>query len=159
VSWGITSTSRQQTERITCVRRQTVEIINVIQWMPTRIPTNIWGKGDMQPFISDAIAPTCVFEIEQHDCTCANTVVCHCEWYISPLVVCNWKWIYITHSPQILTWKSIRVSLVMMLDANNIGIAVVIALLYLVYKLRCSFISTSAYRGLSLNSYSPNGSV
>jgi len=34
--------------------------------------------------------------------------------------VCNRKWIYTTHLPQTLTWKSIRISTVIMLDANNI---------------------------------------
>jgi len=47
---------------------------------------------------------------------------------ISKMAARNLKWIYTTNLPQTLTWKSIRIP-VMMLDAKNINIAVGISLL------------------------------
>jgi len=48
---------------------------------------------------------------------------------ISKMAACNQEWLYTINLPQTLTWKSIRISPVMTLDAKNIGIAVVISLL------------------------------
>jgi len=41
---------------------------------------------------------------------------------ISKMAACNRNWINSTYFPQNLTWKSIRISPVMMLDAKNISI-------------------------------------
>jgi len=48
---------------------------------------------------------------------------------ISEISACNRKWIYTTNLPQTLTWKSIQISPVMMLDAKNISMFVGISIL------------------------------
>jgi len=48
---------------------------------------------------------------------------------ILKMAACNQKWIYTTNWLQILTWKSIRISPVILFDAKNISISVGISLL------------------------------
>jgi len=47
----------------------------------------------------------------------------------SKMAACNRRWIYTTHLPQTLMWKSIRISPIMMLNAKNIGMTVRMSLL------------------------------
>jgi len=48
---------------------------------------------------------------------------------ISKMATYNRKWLYTTNLPQPLTWKSIRISPVMILDVKNLNITVGISLL------------------------------
>jgi len=79
---------------------------------------------------------------------------------ISKMATCNQKWIYTTNLPQALTWKSIWISPVMMLDAKNIAIAVGILLhhIYTSWDIRHS-ITISGCRPPSLISHSPRQTV
>jgi len=45
------------------------------------------------------------------------------------MAACNGKWIYTTNLPQTLTWKSVGISPVMILDAKNINMAVGISMI------------------------------
>jgi len=71
---------------------------------------------------------TYIFEIELHMTALVRILSYVRVSGISKMAACNRKWIYATNLPQILTWKIIRISPVMMLDAKNINISIEISL-------------------------------
>jgi len=73
---------------------------------------------------------------------------------ISKMAACNRNWIYTTSLPQTLTWKSIRISPVMMLDSNNRYIRWNFVAISCTSGDKLYSITTSSYRPPSLIAHS-----